>query len=292
LSEATVTTSSIELTVPSRGLIGALRTSIPRNEFFAGLFILGCANGLMGRIIQSVDFDGWMGAILGIDINAIVLFACFAGISAMLSASRDELRGADFAIAGIFLVLVSLPIFSLSWLAVTGLSLYILLFPNGCPEQRRGALILLALTVPMLWSRLLFQFFAKIILDIDAALVASLLGTDRVGNTVHFADASGYMVVLPACSSLANMSLAFLCWVSVTQWAKHRWSAWDIFWSLLACASVIAVNVTRISLMGLSRSHYEAIHSEWGDLVTNTIMLALMVGFSVLGARRELFARA
>jgi hypothetical protein len=65
-----------------------------------------------------------------------------------------------------------------------------------------------------------------------------------------------------------------------------------VFWSLLACASVITVNVTRMSLMGISRAHYEAIHSEWGDLVTNTIMLVLMVGISVLGSRREIFARA
>jgi hypothetical protein len=52
------------------------------------------------------------------------------------------------------------------------------------------------------------------------------------------------------------------------------------------------VNVTRISLMGWSRSNYEAIHSQWGDLVTNSIMLVLMVGVSVLGARREIFSRA
>ena len=232
------------------------------------------------------------GAALGIDINVIVLFACFAGISTVLSEKKDKIRSADLAVAVIFLFLVMLPICPLSWLAVTGLSLYILLFANGGSERRRGAIILLALTVPMLWSRLLFQFFAKPILNIDATFVAWLLGTDRVGNMVHFADGSGYMVVLPACSSLANMSLAFLCWISITQWVKHRWSPIDIFWSLLVCASVITVNVTRISLMGLSHRHYDAIHSEWGDLVTNTVMLCLMVGISVLGARREIFARA
>jgi exosortase/archaeosortase family protein len=264
---------------------------MPRDEFFAGLYILGCVNGLLGRFLQSVNVDGWAGAASGIDINVIVLFACFAGITALLGEEKDEIRPADLAVAVVFLGLVILPIFALSWVAVTGLSLYIFLLNRGC-DRRRGALILLALTVPMLWSRLLFQFFAKFILDIDASLVASLLGTDRVGNTVHFADGSGYMVVLPACSSLANMSLAFLCWITVTQWAKHRWSARDIVWSLLACASVIAVNVTRISLMGLSHSHYDAIHSPWGDMVSNTVMLGLMVGFSVVGARRELFSRA
>ena len=124
-----------------------------------------------------------------------------------------------------------------------------------------------------------------------AFLVASMLGTERTGNMVNFADGSGHMVVLAPCSSLANMSLAFLCWISITQWAKHRWTVTDLGWSSLACASVIAVNVTRISLMGVGRSYYDAIHNEWGDLVTNSVMLALMVAFSLMGVRREVFSR-
>jgi hypothetical protein len=64
--------------------------------------------------------------------------------------------------------------------------------------RRRGALILLALTVPMLWSRLLFAFFAKFFLLIDATFVAWLLGTAQDGNIVRFADGSGNMVILPA----------------------------------------------------------------------------------------------
>ena len=266
--------------------------SITRNEFFAVLYILGCANGLLGRIIQSIQFSNWEGAITGIDINAIVLLACFAGISLIIEKDGEPVRRWDVVVAIPFLLLVSLPIFPLSWVGVTGLSLYILIFANANADRVRGTLILLALTAPMLWSRLLFQLFAKPILDIDASLVALLLGTDRTGNMVRFLDNSGYMVVLPACSSLANMSMALLCWVTITQWAGHRWVAKDVFWAGLACLSVITVNVTRISLMGWSHSHYEYIHSTWGDLITNSIMLALMVAVTVLGARREIFSRA
>ena len=281
-----------QITAPRRGLVAALRHSIPRNEFFAGLYVLGLANGLVARGFSTAHYDNWAGVLLSLDVNVIVLFACFAGLSAIFSDDGEQIRPTDLAVAAVFLVFTVLPIFALSWVAVTGLSLYILLFANGSAARKRGALILLALTVPMLWSRLLFQLFAKIILDIYAWLVASLMGTHRVGNMVSFADASGYMIVLPACSSLTNMSLAFLCWVSITQWAEHRWSAWDILWSLLVCMSVIAVNVTRISLMGLSHRHYDMIHGDLGDMVANFIMLTLMIGFSVLGVRRELFSRA
>jgi exosortase/archaeosortase family protein len=290
--EGSVTATSNDLIVPRRRLVATVRSSISRDEFFAGLYILGCANGLLGRVLQSISFNNWMGAVSGIDINVIALFACFAGISAALTADVDELRPMDLAVGVVILLLVSLPIYSMSWVAMTGLCLYVIAFANGNAERRRGAIILLALTVPMLWSRLLFQFFANFILDVDAALVATLLGTDQTGNMVGFADGSGYMIVLQACSSLANMSLAFLCWVSVTQWAKHPWSPMDLLWSGLTCASVIAVNVTRISLMGLSHDYYNAIHSDWGDLVTNSVMLTLMIGLSVVGVRRELFARA
>jgi hypothetical protein len=287
-----MTATSNGLTVPSRGMVAALRHSIPRNEFFAGLYILGLANGLVGRIYSTSKFDSWADTLTSLDLNLIVLFACFAGVSTIFSDNREQIRPTDLAVAAVFLMFTALPIFASSWVAVTGLSLYILLFANSGSKLKRGSVILLALTVPMLWSKLLFRFFAKQILDIDALLVASLLGTDRIGNMVGFADGSGQMVILPACSSLTNMSLAFLCWVSVTQWARHRWSAVDILWSFLVCVSVVAVNVTRISLMGLSHRHYELIHGELGDMVANSIMLCLMIGFSVLGARRELFSRA
>jgi hypothetical protein len=286
-----VTATTNELTAPRRGLVAALRDSLSRDEFFAGLYILGCANGLLGRIILTLNRDGWTG-LLEVDVSVIVLFACFAGISTLLQEGRDEIRSADLAVGGVFLILVILPIFALSWLAVTGLSLYILIFANDRSGRRRGALILLALTVPMLWSRLLFQFFAGPILEIDASLAALLLGSERVGNVVAFGDGSGYMAIAPACSFVANTSLAFLCWVSVTQWAKHQWSPTDILWSLLACTSVIAVNVARIALTGWSQSHYEAIHSPLGNMVGGTIILGLTIGISVLSARRELFSRA
>ena len=135
----TVTTN--ELTAPRRGLVAALRHSIPRDQFFAGLFILGCANGLMGRILLAFDSDGWIG-VLGGNISVIVWFACFAGVSLMLHEHKDELRSADLGVGAVFIILVMLPIFALSWVAVTGLSLYILLFANGGSERRRGALIL------------------------------------------------------------------------------------------------------------------------------------------------------
>jgi hypothetical protein len=201
------------------------------------------------------------------------------------------LHSADFAVGAGFLFLVILPIGPLSWFAITALCLYILASTND-PSLRRGSVILFATTVPMLWSRMLFQLFANTILQIDASLVSWLLGTHRVGSLVEFKDGSGLLVILPACSSLANVSLAFLCWVTISQFVGHKKTAYDILWCVMACASVVAVNVTRISLMGLNLAHYNGIHNHLGDAVANIIILSLTIGFCVLGVRRELFSHA
>ena len=56
-----------------------------RSELFAGLFILGCANGLAARVIHTIDVHGWADAIFNtFDISVIVLAACFLGISFIL----------------------------------------------------------------------------------------------------------------------------------------------------------------------------------------------------------------
>jgi hypothetical protein len=278
-----------------REWLPSLLASMPRNEFFTGLFLLGCTNGLAARAIQSVNNLGWVEALLRtFDISVIVLLACLVGLELIFRGTpekADFVRPSDIAFGIGYLLLVALPISGLSWLAVTILSLYILCFVSGPSLRRRGAIILLTLTVPMLWSRLLFQLLANSILAIDASFVGWILRTNRTGNMVEFADNSGSLVILPGCSSFANVSLAVLCWVTISQLVCHRWSPVDVLWCLFACVSVIAVNVTRMCLMGLSGSHYDAIHGTLGDTVANLIMLGLTVGISMLGVRRELFSR-
>lgn len=272
---------------------GITRTSkqLSRGEFFGGLFALGCASGLAARIIQSANRLGWGDAFFNtFEISAIVWVACVVGVFLILQDRTAGLRPRDLALGAGFVFLNILPVGALSWISITALSVYIISTTTDA-SSRRGAFILLAVTVPMLWSRLLFQFFANLILQIDASLVALTLNTHRTGDMVQFADGSGLLVILPGCSSLANVSLAILCWVTVSQAVAHRSSAYDLLWCLAACVSVMAVNVARISIQGLSQWHHTAFHSQWGDAISNTIILSLILCFSICGVRRELFHR-
>jgi exosortase/archaeosortase family protein len=190
----------------------------------------------------------------------------------------------------VFIGFIAIPVSEINWAAISGLSLYVLLFANDNSVRKRGALILLAVTVPMLWSRLLFSFISQPFLDFDASLAGWILGTHISGNIINFVDGSGELVILPACSSFANVSLAFLCWVSVSQWVDHKPARQDVFWCLLACASVVAVNTARISIMGLSHWHYVTFHYGWGATLVGTVILVLTVGITMLGVRRELMS--
>jgi hypothetical protein len=198
----------------------------------------------------------------------------------------------DIVVAALFVTLVLPPITSLSWFAIAALSLYILIFTDAGDSGRRGAIILLATTVPMLWAPLLFNFFSKVILDFDATLVAVVLDSDRVGNFVEFADHSGNLVVFPGCSSLPNMTLAFLCWITLNELVGHKWRPIDLLWCLLVTCTVLAVNVARISLMGLNHDYYRALHSPVGETAINAVIFGVTLGICVLGSKREILSRA
>jgi hypothetical protein len=265
-----------------------------RGELVAALYVLGCVNGLSAKIILSVHQHGWVDAAANtFDVSLIVVVACVAGISLVL-ADRSEVTLADVVVALVLSLMMALPIGALSWVAVTMLSLY-LLAPPQTAERRpeyRGAVILLAATVPMLWSRLVFDLFANFILSVDAALVSRLLGTYRDGNMVQFADHSGTLVIFSSCSSLANVSLALLCWVTISEFVGHHRRTEDVFWCLLTCLSVVVVNVLRISVMGLSSAYYQLLHSPPVEALLNIVLIILIVSICVAGTRREVFARA
>ena len=280
---------SDELTV--RGSPLPIASELRRGEYFAGLFVVGCTSGFISFIVNSIKGMGWLDALFRTsDISVIVWVACIAGV---ILISRDQTLGVrpfEIALGAGFIFLVILPIGPLSWIAVTILSFYILVVTNVA-TSRRGAAVLLAATVPMLWSRLLFSFFANSILAADASLVSWLIGTQRTGNLVEFADKTGQLVIYAPCSSLANVSLAFLCWVTLSELLSHKKSGTDLLWCLLACLAVVTVNVSRMAFLGLSENNYVNFHNQWGDAVVNLIMLGLIVGITALGLRRELFER-
>ena len=285
------------------GSLGADRAEVlvgvSRVELFAGLCILGFANGVAGRVYEAIVLDGAAAALVGaFNISAVVWVAFFACPAMLLRAPKNPVACGDLVVAACALGAFMLPAGPLSWIALTGIALYILCdfsaLRDGQPPspEHRAAWILLATTGAMFWGRLLLLTASGPVLGADAILISWLTGTEHVGNTVRFADGAGYVWIAPACSSLANMSLAVLCWVLFAQFRGFRWSFGNVGWCLLACLSVVAINVTRIGLMVLHREHFDFIHGPTGAAVASWLSVAATVGVCAYGTRRGRLAHA
>jgi len=268
-----------------------------RDQFFCGLLILAAANGLEGFVLNTVVTQGWSNALLSLfGVSAVVWIACFAA-SALLYGSRlNEVITTPDAVVGLgVLALTIFPFARLSWLALTALRLYILCISSAGSSRRRGALIALAVTGPMLWGRILMEIFGPAILQTDAILVSTLIGTDHIGNVFSGAVESGgtspQFAIYPPCSSLNGMALAVLAFITISNTLSRAWSAKHIAWGLLAALSVLAVNVSRLSLIGLFPAYYSSIHGSPGSDIAAWLSLALVVVISLLGVGREAFVR-
>ncbi|MGH6862702.1 MAG: hypothetical protein ACRECN_00255, partial [Methylocella sp.] len=232
-------------------------------------------------------------AILGtFGISVLVWVACFIAMSLLLRQPPEPVTRNDLILGVAVAAAALIPSAKPSWIALTLLGLYGLrCFEAGAPA-RRAAFVILAITVPMFWSRLVFAMLSDWILQADAILVSLIVGTERVGNTVGFADNSGYLFILPSCSSLADVSLAVLGWALFTQALTRRPSLKDVWWCLAACSAVIVINVTRIALIGLHREHFELIHGAVGAGIASFLALVAIVGINLIRVRDELFARS
>ena len=271
-----------------KAVIGSdLSSPFTRRQVFATLFVLGFANGIVANIVGKVLSDGYVMAVTGtFGISVIVWVACFLGVKLVLGELDEPLTKADRVVALAALTLFLVPISQVSWVVLSGLAIYFLRTSRHGTTQARGAWIILAITVPMFWSPRLFSILSDSILQLDAMLVSFLLGTQRLGNSVQLVDGSGYMWIASGCSSMANVSLAILCWVLFSQFSDRQRSPGDLWWCLLACGAVAAVNVVRISLIGRYPEQFELLHGPIGGSLAGGLSLGLMLVICAAGGRR------
>jgi hypothetical protein len=263
-----------------------------RDRFFCGLFVLAAANGLEGFVLNTIATQGWLDALLGLfGISAVVWIACFAGTVLLYDSGLDEVIITPDAVIGLgLLAMTILPFARMSWLALTVLGFYMFCVSPGRSPRRRAALIALAVTGPMLWGPALMEVFGAAILQADAILVSSVIGTNHVGN-VYSGAVGSHFAIYPPCSSLHGMSIALLAWITISNTLGDVWCPRYLACGLLAALSVLTGNVSRLSLIGLFPAHYSAIHGSPGSDIAAWLSLALVVAISLFGVGREAFVR-
>jgi hypothetical protein len=276
----------------ARSEVAVFFWTMPRGEFFVAILILAFLNGVALRAIALVTDHGWQEAILStFGVSFIVWLAATGGVSLLLVDRKGALGNFDLAVGLVALFLIALPIGGTSWLAMTALSSYLIISEEAKSNASRGAIIFLAVSVPMFWSPMLFMAFSDVILQMDALIVGWLLGTESSGNVVSFLNGSDFLVILPACSSFAHLSLIPLCWIALSVMINHRATLIDLVWCGAALATVLLINIIRLAIMGLNVDYYLLLHSSTGDTAVNLITTSLAIGICLYGLRRELFSR-
>ena len=245
-----------------------------RRVFFLGLIAYGLLTGLFYRIVNLIDRIGWTDAAVYVfSISVIVWVAVYIGLELIIEADDDESVGElDEAVGITGLLLCSIPYAPLAWLGLTILTGWLVITTVPQTTLHRGALILLATTFPMLWSRVIFKFLSGPILLVDAWIVAKLLGTSNEGTHIAFVDKSGFLEVSPACSSWANISLVLLTWMVISQYQRRRWQVVDLGWCALMVLTVVAINTIRMAMMGISEEHYFLIHGTVGSTFISWVL--------------------
>ena len=175
---------------------------------------------------------------------------------------RDLLTGAALCL------LIFVPTNRMIWIAATGIGIYIWIFNGGDLKLRGAGVVLTALSVQEFWGHNFFDLVAIPLLHAETAVVGTMLeatqgGTGWQENVITGPNGHG-IIIYPFCSSFHNLSLALLCWVTVSRLRYQNWQARDLVMGCIIAGTMILLNVGRLYMMALSADLYHFWHDGTG----------------------------
>jgi len=269
---------------------------------FQELSLWAWAALFLNFLITRIDLSSLSDVLLSLSsVNLIVLFAFLVAFNALLDSDRDrpvtraDLLGFGVLMAGTLFegligpqALIGLPIMAFGlWL----------IYRRGNDEKLFAAgITLLAISIHLFWGRMLFAFFIPEFLALDAAVVSVIVPLIQPevamqGTSFHSVDGHAIMLV-GACSSFNNISLALLAGASAIVFARGRIRFSDWPWMLALTIAMIAMNVVRLSLMAVDFESYVYWHEADGIIILQWAQLLVLGGICVLAALSDRSGKA
>ncbi len=228
------------------------------------------------------------------DLLAIGIFQYLAWyvIFRLLAASdRAPTAGPrDFLVTVAFLLPVFLPASKTIWIAATGIAVYLWLASAGDRKLRAAGVVLAALAVQELWGHIFFNLVTFPLLRAETAAVGTIMDALRPGTVWHdnaVIGPNGFgIVIINSCSSFHNLSLAMLCWLTLSRMRHQDWRTRDFWIGGAIGVTMILFNLVRICLMGWDVDLYHYWHDGIGAemyAVGASLTILLM---SLYGSRR------
>ena len=209
------------------------------------------------------------------DLSAVGIFQYMAWYAIfrllVLSDTEPRTRWQDVLIAVLLCFLLFLPTARIIWVAAMGAAIYWWIFNAGDPKLRAAAVVLTALSVQAFWGHVLFHLIAFPVLHAETAVVGTLLEATRDGtvwqdNIITGPNGHG-IVIYDECSAFHNLSLAMLCWVSVSKLRHQIWRSRDYIVGVAIGTTMILLNVSRLFLMAWNIDLYHYWHEGSGAAI-------------------------
>lgn len=263
-----------------------------RAEAFAIIGAIAAVNALAGKLATALHGQSLAGALLSLGgVSAIIWFAL---IVMLLIAGKDDnveaLMPLDRPALALMALLAALPFNFGAAIAVMLGGGYLLVTSTSTSSARRIGIIMLALTGPLIWGRLLLAFFGPLLLGLDAYLAAAIAGSSVQGNVVDLFGGAGRLYVALGCSSLHNMSLSILLFAVVTQMLQLRLTPRLISVCVASAAAMAIVNILRLATIARFPSHFEYFHVGQGGALFGLASFAaaiVVTGVGVVAATRD-----
>ncbi len=240
-----------------------------REELFLWTAAILCAQNAI-RLISAA-----LSSAVSYEFASISIFQCLAWYAVfrlpLESESKRSSTRLDVTVAAALCLVSGMPMDAVLWSAATAVAIYFFATSADNPKLRAAATILGALAVQAFWGRGLFNLFAADLLRADAAVVGAVVAAMHEGVTRHdnvILLASGHGIeVLSGCSSFHNVSLALLCWVTVTKLNRPRLLRRDFLIGGIVCATMILLNEARLYAMALGPDGFHFWHDGFGATV-------------------------
>jgi exosortase/archaeosortase family protein len=263
------------------------RIFIARRDIFIWAMVILFINNLFS-ILTEVKFE-FFG-----ELSAISIFQWMAwyAIFYLLSSSdtTTPARFRDIVVMAALCLLVLLPTSRMIWVAGAIIAIYLLTMHRD-PKVRAAGAVLGALTVQQFWGHVLFNLVAFPLLRAETAVVGTMLeatlpGTVWQDNVITGPNGFG-LVIHTACSSYHNLSLAMLCWITVSKLHDQSWRIYDLIMVSVVAGTMIILNLVRLYLMAYDINQYYYWHDGTGASIFAIGASLTIFSMSLYGSRRR-----
>lgn len=262
-----------------------------RAVVFACGGVLAALNGQAGYLFQRLHTSGLPAAAFELGgISVVIWFAMYATLKIGFEGAGEALRPWDLWILAAVILLTIAPVSIAASGALLFSAVYLLLTTRPRQLERRVALVLCALTGPLIWGPALIAIVPQALLDLDAQIVAFLIGTPVHGNVVGALGGGDEVVIGGPCSSVHNISLAVLLWTTAAALFKVRINAQYMVVGVAMVALMFSLNIARVAAIGTFPQDYEFLHFGLGGALfawAGLLGAGLLASLGVLRAQSD-----